>query len=392
MAPVTPIRIAHLITDLDVGGAEMMLTKLVAATDRERFSTKVISMLPFGPLADALADRGIHSESLGMRRGALDPRALIHLVRLLRRNQVQILQTWLYHADLLGLIAARLAGVPSVVWNLRCSDMDVSRYSHLRRLLALLSRRPDVVVVNSAAGQSAHSRFGYRPRRWEMIPNGFDIECFRIDPDAPQRLRASLRLPEDSFLVTVPARFDPMKDHATFLAAAKLFARRHANAYFVLLGRGIERNNLILWEMVSATRYAERIVLLGERSDVQAILAGSDVVTLSSAFGEGCPNVVGEAMACGVPVVATDVGDAAQLIGPTGIVVPPRDASALAAAWDALLRRGSLGRAGLGWAARQRIVRDYALRSIVDRYERLYESLADRSVHPHDCAICPPIS
>lgn len=373
---MAPIRMMHLITDLDVGGAEMMLCKLVGAMDRRRFEMSVVSLLPLGPLAEGLAANGIAVRSLEMRPGVPDPRGLFRLVGLLRRERVQVLQTWLYHADLLGTIAARLARVPKLAWNLRCSDMDAARYARLPRLLARLSRQPDVVLVNSLAGRAVHERLGYRPRRWEVIPNGFDTERFQPDADAPRRLRADLGLPPDSFVICLPARFDPMKDHGTFLAAAARFAAEHPEARFVLLGRGVDPQNRALRAQVEAIRSADRFLLLGERGDMPAMLAGADIVALSSAFGEGSPNVVGEAMACGVAVVGTDVGDTAQMIGEAGLVVPPRDAVAMAAAWQRLYAMGTEGRRELGRSARQRIGERYALPAIVARYEALYGAMA----------------
>jgi glycosyltransferase involved in cell wall biosynthesis len=378
-AAARPVRLMHLITDLDVGGAETMLAKLVESIDRRCFPTVVVSLLPPGPIGARLTAAGLRVETLGMRAGRPDWRGLRRLLTLLREHAVDLLQTWLYHADLLGLIAARLARVPHLAWNLRCSEMDPRRYSRLSaalpRLLAWLSPGPDLVVVNSQAGRMAHERLGYRPRRWEVVPNGFDIERFRPDPGAAGRLRAWLGWPPQSFVICLPARFDPMKDHANFLAAAALFARDHQQARFLLVGRGVEAANAVLAAAVRNTGCGDRIALLGERADMAELMAASDLVTLSSAFGEGFPNVLGEAMACGVPVVATDIGDAAMIVAETGVIVPPRDAAALAAGWRRLFDLDVDSRAGLGRAARRRVVENYALRAIVARYEALYAEL-----------------
>jgi glycosyltransferase involved in cell wall biosynthesis len=376
---VRPLRIMHLITDLDVGGAEVMLAKLAATTDQRRFPTIVVSMLHPGSIGAELSGDGVCVKTLGMPRGVPDLRALFTLVRLLRENAIDVLQTWLYHADLLGLMAARLARVPRLVWNVRCSDMDLRQYSRLSaalpRLLARFSGQPDFVLVNSRAGLTAHEQLGYRPQRWEVVPNGFDTDRFRPNPDARARLRASLGWSPETFVVCLPARFDRMKDHASFLAAAARFAQDRDIARFVMLGRGVEMANEQLCGAVRRTGCGEKIALLGERHDMPELLAGSDLVTLSSVFGEGFPNVIGEAMACAVPVVATDVGDAAEIVGETGIIVPPGDGIALAAAWRHLLDLGAAGRASLGVAARQRIIENYALPTIVRRYEALYDEL-----------------
>jgi len=375
-----PIHVVHLITDLDVGGAEMMLLRLVAAADRARFRMSVVSMTALGPVGSELAALGIKVQTLGMSRAVPDPRGLFRLVTILRREPADLLQTWLYHADLLGLLATGLARVPRLVWNLRCSDMELGRYSLLSatlpRLLARLSGRPDAILVNSLAGKMVHERLGYRPRRWEVVPNGIDVERFRPDPEARARLRAELGLAAENFVVCLPARFDPMKDHATFLAAASRFARDCDSARFLLVGRGNESHNPALRPLLDRSGCRDRILLLSERHDMPAILAAADVVCLSSRFGEGFPNVVAEAMACGVPVASTNVGDAALIVGATGAIVPILDGDAMAAEWRRLYSLGAESRAALGEAGRRRIVEAYALPAIVARYEALYEHLA----------------
>jgi glycosyltransferase involved in cell wall biosynthesis len=375
-----PIRVVHLITDLDVGGAEIMLSRLVAAADRRRFRMCVISMMSPGPVGTEIAAQGIEVQTLGMRRAVPNPSGLLRLVALLRREPADLLQTWLYHADLLGLMAAKLARVPRLAWNLRCSDMDMSRYSRLSaalpRLLARFSRVPDAVLVNSVAGKAVHERIGYQPRRWEIIPNGIDVERFRPNLETRARLRAELGLPAGSFVICLPARFDPMKDHATFLAAASHFGTTCPSARFLLVGRGNDARNAQLGSLLERNGCNCRILMLGQRDDMPAIFASADVVSLSSSFGEGFPNVVAEAMACGTPVVSTDVGDAAQIIGAAGIVVAARDAEAMAAAWQRLYALGAEGRRELGLMARRRVEELYELPRIVARYQGLYEELA----------------
>jgi glycosyltransferase involved in cell wall biosynthesis len=180
---------------------------------------------------------------------------------------------------------------------------------------------------------------------------------------------------QESFVICLPARFDPMKDHANFFAAAARFVQHCAVARFLVVGRGVDPGNAVLRAAVDGTGCGGTLALLGERDDIPALLAGSGLVTLSSAFGEGSPNVIGEAMACGVPVVATDIGDAARIIGNTGVIVPPRDPDSLSAGWRRVLDLGAQGRADLGTAARRRIVEYYGLPTIVAQYEALYHDL-----------------
>jgi len=376
------VRVAHLITDLDVGGAERTLSNLVRHSDSSRVRHTVISMLPPGAMADDIRRAGCRVVSLNMARGIASPRPLWQAARLLRAERPHILQTWLYHADLLGILAGRLARVPAIVWNIRCSDMDFRCYppstARVVRWLRRLAAMPEAVVCNAEAGRTAHERLGFRPRRWDVIPNGFDIDAFRPSPEARSTLRAELGVAPATVMIGMVARFDPMKDHATFLRAAELLAFRHPGAHFVLAGRRVDPNNPAFAEFTRSIALGGRVHLLGERKDSARILAALDIATLSSAFGEGCPNVLGEAMACGTPCVATSVGDCASLIGPTGLVVPPRDPDALAAAWHDLLERPVAARERLGLAARARIAEHFSLNAVLERYLSLYEELAGR--------------
>lgn len=380
---MTPINVMHLITGLEVGGAEMMLKRLAIATDPRRCRVSVASLLEPGPVGAALASAGVPVHSLRMKRAVPDPRALPRLVSLLRRERCDVLQTWLYHADFLGLVASRLAGVRRLAWNIRGSDTDLAQYSRvvlvLRRVLARLSRWPDLVIVNSAAGKTTHERLGYHPHRWELIPNGIDPAEFKPDHEARGRLQRELGLPEGAFLVCLPARVDPQKDHDTFFRAAARLGAKHDDAYFLVVGRGTDEP--ALENRAKALGVDARMRFLGQRGNMASLLAGVDLVTLSSGFGEGCPNVLIEAMGCGVPVAATDVGDTAEMITDPRLVVRPGDAEGLSDAWEVIRDMGRDGRRALGETLRQRVLDHYDLAGIARRYEALYEEIAGSPVN-----------
>jgi glycosyltransferase involved in cell wall biosynthesis len=362
--------IVHLITGLETGGAERMLARLVTGLDRERHRSIVVSMTGLGTVGPLLTSAGIGLHALGMRRGVADLRGLARLAGILREARPDILQTWLYHADLLGTVARLVVPECALMWNVQCAesiDADV-----VRRLLIWRSPKPDAVVVNSLAGKRFHERLGYRPRRWEHIPNGCDTNVFRFDAEARLALRNELAIPDDAVAIGLPARFHPMKDHATFLAAAARLAAARPDTVFVLAGPDVDAANSGLGELVAANHIRDHVRLLGERHDMTRVYSALDIATLSSAFGEGCPNVLGEAMSCGIPCVATASGDVADILGPTGVVVPPRDPEALAAAWDGLISLGPDARRSLGAKARDRIIASYDLPAIIARYDALY--------------------
>ncbi|HEV2187753.1 MAG TPA: glycosyltransferase, partial [Stellaceae bacterium] len=297
------LTVLHLITGLETGGAEGMLARLATGSDRKRFRHVVVSMTGPGALGPAIAAGGVPLRSLGIRRNAPDPVGLLRLRRMLREFRPEILQTWLYHADLLGLVAWRLGWAPHLLWNVRSTETIGSGV--VRRLLARWSALPDAVIVNSLEGRRFHQALGYRPKRWVHIPNGFDNAGLKPDAEAGKRQRVTLGIGDDAFVVLLPARYHPMKDHATFLAAAARFVSARPKARFVVAGTGVEKANRALMDLISAQGIGDRVLLLGERRDLAAIYPAADVVTLSSAFGEGFPNVLAEAMCCGVPCVAT---------------------------------------------------------------------------------------
>ncbi|MCL6620893.1 MAG: glycosyltransferase [Syntrophobacterales bacterium] len=376
-----PVSVVHLITSLAVGGAQMHLYKTVTRFDPRLIRSTVVSLVPPGPVGGLLQEAGLPVHHLGMAKGRPHPAGLARLVALLRRLRPQVLQTYLYHADLLGLLAGRLAGVPRIFWNLRQSVMEFGRYRRTTawtvRLSARLSRRVDLILVNSWAGADYHRRLGYDPERMLVVPNGFDLERFRPDPGAYREVRRDLGLAPDHLLVGMFARLDPQKDHATFLAAAARVAAAVPQVSFLLAGTGLTPEQPQVEALVRESALPPgRLFLLGERRDIPRLAAALDVFVLSSAFGEGCANAVGEAMAAGVPCVVTRVGDSPRLVGDTGLTVPPRNPEALARAVTRLLTLEAPQRRLLGEAARSRIARHFALNTIVARLTWLYTEAA----------------
>ena len=364
------MRLCHLITGLGVGGAENALVRLCRGLAAMGYEQRVLVMLPPGPLAGELERSGIPVRSLGMRAGLPDPLGLIRLVRELRAFRPAVLQTWMYHADLLGAVARPFAPPLRLVWNLRNSEMHDDRRLRISvRALTLLSRVPDAVVANAAAGQADHARLGYRPRRWACIPNGVDTERFRPLPDQRAALRAALGLPADGPVIGMVARRHKQKDHPTFLDAAHLFRQARPDARFVLAGLGCEPGAEPMAGMIRARGLEGSVSLLGVRADLPRIYPAFDLACLSSAFGEGTPNVLIEALACGIPCVATDVGDSRQVVGSCGRIVPPGDPAALAAAWGEALGLD------LAAAARARAVTMFAESAVCAAYDTLYRSL-----------------
>lgn len=371
--------VAHLISGLELGGAETALFNLVRSL-HPRVRQEVVSMTTEGVLGERIRRLGVPLRALRLGRGLQPLGALPAMVRGLREADADLVQTWMYHADLFGGLAGRLAGVP-VVWGIHHTTLERGSARATTRLIArlngLLSRVvPRRIVVCAEVAQRVHARMGYDARRMTVIPNGFDVDQFRPDPSARQAARAGLGIASQAPLIGMVARFHPQKDHHTFLQAAGRLHRQLPEARFVLCGSGIEWSNAQLASWIDEQGLREMVRLLGRRPDLAKLYPALDVFCLSSSHGEGLPMVLGEAMACEVPCVTTDVGDSAVIVGEAGIVVPPRSPEPLAAALLRVARMDPEARLRLGRAARQRIVMEFRVEIMAERYLRVYEEVA----------------
>lgn len=360
---MTRMHVVHVISGLGTGGAESFLATLAPRLLQRGIDQTVISMTGDGPLAAPIEAADIPVVRLDARSAGNAIQTIGQLCRIVRDVRPDVVQGWMYHGDLFATIAHKLGGSATrrLMWNIRCSDMRLSDYSlQLRaivRACTWLSPVPDVVLANSTAGARAHTAAGYKPRRLEILHNGIATERFAPDPDARQAVRSELGLPGDAALALHVARVDPMKDHASLIAAF----RQVAGCRLLLVGTGTEQFS-----------DPPGIIGLGPRRDVPRLLAAGDIIVSSSAYGEGFSNAIAEGMSAGLVPVATDVGDAAEIVGETGRIVKPGDAAALATAVGWAARLGDAERLARGAAARERIISRFSLAHAVERYEALY--------------------
>lgn len=353
-----PRPVLHVISGLRTGGAETMLVALCRALLARGIPQIVVGLSGEGPNAPVLRDLGVDLRLLSPRGPLGAAGAVLALARILRRERPAVIQGWLYHGDLFAALAHRLAGAPRttlLAWGLRNSDIDHARYGRLLAICSRLSRWPGLVVSNSEAGAAFHAAQGYRPRRIAVIPNGIDTRRFRPDPQTRAALRAELGIPPERVVALHAARLDPMKDHATLIAAAS----RLPGLTVLLVGAGTETLSL-----------PDTCRALGRRDDPERIAAACDLAVSSSAFGEGFSNTLGEGMAAGLVPVATRVGDAALILGPYGRLVPPRDPDALALALGEIAHMSASERAAIGAAGRARIEERFGLAAMTERFVR----------------------
>ena len=359
----------------------MMLYKLLSRMNADEFDSEVISLTDAGPVADKIRSLGVPVHALGMKRGKPHPVAMIKLSSLLRRKKPDLVQTWLYHSDLIGGLAAKLAGSNKIYWSIRQSNIDADSNKRTTVWIAkacakLSSWLPDKIIVCSHAALKSHRALGYYSEKMFVIPNGFDLDEFRPDPVARKSVRKELKLDENVLLVGLVARFDPQKDHRNFIEAAQLIKEKIPAAHFMLCGEGIDNENKQLMQWIEKGKMEGCFHLLGIRKDVARLVVAMDVA-VSSSLGEGFPNVVGEAMACSVPCVVTDVGDSALIVADTGRVVPAKDPDALATAIIGVLQAPPAFREEMGELARQRVKMNYSLDSVVRKYEAVFREVLD---------------
>ncbi len=374
------IDILHVSTGLSTGGAERMLYNLLCQTDRSKFQPTVLSLLDMGTYGPKIVALGIPVHTLNMKRGLATPSSLLQFLRLMRQLSPDLIQGWMYHGNLVALLTGLLVkGQPKVFWgihNCLFANSDQKQLTALvLRLGAVFSRLPARIIFVSRMSQKQHEDLGYSPEKSCFIGNGFDTQSFVPSPEARSVVRAELGVPEQAMLIGLFCRYHPMKNHLGFLkmAAALLAQRRPGETlHFVLAGTAVDDQNQLLVQQIQALGITHSVSLLGERQDIPQLLAALDLYCLTSAYGEAFPMIVGEAMACGVPCVVTDVGDASVLVGDTGKVVPPGNDAALAAACREFLALDASVRAQWGEAARQRIETLFSLASVVDQYEALY--------------------
>ncbi len=360
-----------------------MLASLLSHSRGTGLSPSVVSLTDVGAIGRALLADDVPVRALGMDKHRPNVLEVLRLAEWIHAERPDIVQTWMYHADLVGGLAARMAGHIPVIWGVHHSDLTADAMKRstasVARLCGILSSTvPRRIVYVSRAGAEAHERFGYAREKTLVIPNGFDSSVFRASDMVRGRVRAQLNIPPDMLCVGMVARFAPVKDHLTFLTAFSALKRRYGRVRAVLCGQDVDSPNTMLTGWLCDLGLTDSVNLLGLRDDVQSLYPAFDVFC-SSSRSEAFPLAVGEAMASEVPCVVTDVGDSATLVGDTGVVVRRGDAASLAEGLGCLLCRSADERRALGRAARRRIQEHYSLQATVQAYELLYSEVLGES-------------
>lgn len=372
------IRVLHVISGLGAGGTEGVLARLVK-NGREGLVSGVVSLTDEGLHGASIRASGVPVWVARMPKGLPTPGYRRMLRRAVREFRPDVISGWLYRGNLVSLAAARDAGRVPVVWNIRHSLHDWDRERFLFKVSVWTNLwkidQPELVVYNSHAARHQHREFGFLPREDRVIPNGFDLDRFRPDFEARAELRREWGLEKDEIAVGLVARWHPVKNHAGFLEAAAAAVKANPRTAFILAGEGCDSGNTELVSMISRLDLAKNVRLLGRIDSVERVTAALDLA-VNASFGEAFSNAVGEALACGVPCLATTVGDSRRIVGENGWSVEP------AALPEALAASLALGRDGLsakGRGARERMEAEYRLDIMNERFAEVFRTVRRRA-------------
>lgn len=366
------MKVLHVITGLNDGGAEAVLYRLIQSLPNDEHV--VVSLSGFGKYGAMLRSINIEVINLNMEtvRGKIS--AIFRLISFIKSFVPDAIQTWMYHADFIGGVAARIAGCKNITWGLHNSLVSGNQGSLSRYLLirvnALLSHwAPQSIISCSNAALLAHKNAGYSARKLSFIPNGYPVDTFKADDKARLQVRTELGIKDDETLLGMVARYDPQKDHLNLLRALKILKKTN---FFkcILVGKGLDQESE-LYNEIKSLGLSEDILLVGQRQDISSVMNALDIFCLSSAYSEAFPNVLCEAMACGTPCVTTDVGDSAYIVGDVGWVVPPRSPEKLASALISAI--GALPDQHLQDEARRRIVDNFSIEKVASDYRSIWD-------------------
>ena len=339
----SPPSILFLIRRLDLGGTERQLTVLARGLAAAGHRVGVVSFYSGGEIEDEFTGTTVHLISLNKKGRWNIAAPLIRLVRQVRKEKPRILHSYLPMVNVIATMLRPFMPGTKIIWGIRGSFSDASVYDRMRgfsfALERWLSATPDLIIANSQRGRCVAVDRGYPSGRLIVVPNGIDTSRFRPDSEARKRQRAAWNLSEGNKVIGMVARLDPVKDHDTYLAAAKIAAAERDELRFVVVGKGSPKQMAAVTARAATLGLGSRLIFEGPRFDMETVYNALDLATLTSCRGEGFPNVLAEAMSCGVPCVSTDVGDSAKILGEAGLVIPPRDPNALAGAWSSMLDR-----------------------------------------------------
>lgn len=378
------MKVVHIITGLNNGGAEGVLYRLV--THDKKNEHVVISLMDKGKYGSLLLDKGIAVHCLNMEAGEISPKSLLKLRKYLKVSKPDIVQTWMYHADLIGGLVARSLGIKNIFWNLRHSSFDINHTKSstikIAKLNAKLSKAIPYKIICCAEGAvEAHTDLGYSKEKIAVIANGYDLNTFKIDNDSREAIRNELNIGKKTVLGMV-GRYDPQKNHKGLLESLSIVKQKGYDFDLVLVGKDLNKDNMLLLKYIKKYGLAEQTYLLDQRNDISGIMNALDIHILSSSYGEGFPNVIAEAMACGTPCIATNIGDSGIIIDDYGWLVEARSPKSLAEAIKtALIVKQDISKwKNMKISAQKQVIDNFSLEKMIDKYNSVWRESLDTDI------------
>ena len=378
------IKVAHISTGLETGGAEVQLLRLLTDIDKTKFEMMVISLHKETYLADRIRDLNLPVHSLEVKSNPLNVRKAYSL---LKEFNPDVIHGTMYEGGVVGTLFNKfLPKKPPVIWTvhepLEHYDKEPIRKRLQLRTWGLISKLPACMMYVSNLNKEQHVAWGFNNDKAMVIPNGVDTSKCSPNKAAGKKIRKELGISQDAFVIGKIARFHRQKNHIGFMHSAAILAKKHSHVQFVLVGTNVDDDNEELTTLADELGIRDRVHMLGNREDIPDVVNAFDLATLTS-FGEAFPLTLGEAMVSGVPCVATDVGDNDYIIGDTGIITPIDDNEAMAAAWQQMVEtalENPKEYAEMGKNARQRTLDNFTLEQQVKQHEDLYTSLYDTHI------------
>ncbi|RDY27393.1 glycosyltransferase [Romboutsia weinsteinii] len=367
-------KIIHIITGLDNGGAEMMLYKLLSNIEKGKYDIEVVSMTDEGFFGSKIKDLGIKVHTLDMKKGIPTISGIKKAVNIVK--DADVVQTWMYHSDLLGLIVCKIAGIKKLIWGIHHSNLDKDKNKKLVLLVAkvnsMLSKYTYKITSCSTYATKVHIDFGYDESKFVNIPNGFDLDMYYNREGSRESVCRELNIDSNKKIVCHVARWDILKDYKTLTTSLGIVSKELKDVEFILCGGSIDNNNIELKDLLKQNNISKNTHLLGIRSDIPKIMSAADIFVLSSS-GEAFPNVIGEAMACETPCVVTDVGDCKYIVDQYGTAVEKQNPTELANGIINMLKLGDNELINLGIKSRERVIDNFEISKVVNMFENLYK-------------------
>ena len=365
-------KVMHVITGLNTGGAESMLVKLLKEWKKEEeICHCVVSLIDKGTLGEEIERLGVPVYTLNLKNKKSWIFLLSNVKRILIKERPSLIQGWMYHGNLLSMLFKIISkkNIP-IIWNVRHSIAQLNKEVFFTQLVirlnAFLSSKAMLIIYNSMISIQQHANLGFSKKNSIYIPNGFDTKKFSNNSSVRLAIRDDLNIGSNSIVIGSIARFHPMKNHKMIVGAAYILLNKGYDIHFVFVGRGVSHNSLCIED-----KHAKNFHFFGEITDVSNIINAMDVYISSSSWGEGFPNVIGEAMASQVPCVVTDVGESYSIVGDTGFLISINNTGELVSS-VVQMSLDCKKRVILGKQARERVVRNFSIEYIADKYEDIY--------------------